>query len=206
MEQHTPPNKLLKKSSLETLEAQLRECFGKVVYSHKTHEKCADIYLENDHRVKIAQIVLSAITTGGLIVALGKIFGDERISSVIAVFTSTLLLIINTYTKEHNLGKIAQQHADTASSLWKIRESYLSLLTDLKTGDVSLDKIREEREKLQEELEGIYKSAPRTNLKAYTRAQEALKVKGDMTFSDDEIDRFVPSVLQKNTDYHSPPE
>ena len=24
------------------LEGQLRECFGRVVYSHKTHEKCAD--------------------------------------------------------------------------------------------------------------------------------------------------------------------
>ena len=25
------------------LEAQVREVFGRVVYSHKTHEKCADL-------------------------------------------------------------------------------------------------------------------------------------------------------------------
>lgn len=25
------------------LEGQLRECYGRVVYTHKTHEKCADI-------------------------------------------------------------------------------------------------------------------------------------------------------------------
>ncbi|MEH0992030.1 hypothetical protein V7J87_28835, partial [Klebsiella pneumoniae] len=27
------------------LEGQIRECYGRVVYSHKTHEKCADILI-----------------------------------------------------------------------------------------------------------------------------------------------------------------
>ena len=30
---------------LSILEGQLRECYGRTVYSHKTHEKCADILL-----------------------------------------------------------------------------------------------------------------------------------------------------------------
>jgi hypothetical protein len=35
------------------LEGQLRECFGRVVYSHKAHEKCADILLSRLDRIKL---------------------------------------------------------------------------------------------------------------------------------------------------------
>jgi hypothetical protein len=48
------------------LEAQLRECFGRVAYSHKAHEKCADSCHVKLSRLKIAQIALSAVRTGGL--------------------------------------------------------------------------------------------------------------------------------------------
>ncbi|HFN4795688.1 TPA: hypothetical protein ACHF5Y_005766, partial [Pseudomonas aeruginosa] len=52
------------------LEGQLRECYGRVVYSHKTHEKCADILFERHKQIKLCQIILSALVTGGLIAAL----------------------------------------------------------------------------------------------------------------------------------------
>ena len=44
---------------VELLEGQIRECYGRVVYSHKTHEKCADILLRRSGRIKMAQIALS---------------------------------------------------------------------------------------------------------------------------------------------------
>lgn len=57
------------------LESQIRECFGKVAYTHKAHEKCAD-YLENKSRyIKTVQVILSAITTGGF---LYSIFGNNK--------------------------------------------------------------------------------------------------------------------------------
>ena len=43
------------------LESQLRECFGRVVYSHKTHEKCADIYHRKQGFIKLVQIGLPGI-------------------------------------------------------------------------------------------------------------------------------------------------
>ena len=53
--------------SIQILEGQLRECFGRVVYSHKTHEKCADILLKRLSRMlKLWQIgVVCAMTAGG---------------------------------------------------------------------------------------------------------------------------------------------
>jgi hypothetical protein len=43
----------------------------------------------------------------------------------------------------------------------------------------------------------VYSGAPSTNYKAYTQAQKALKELEDMTFSDDEIDAFLPTELKR---------
>lgn len=96
MEQRTPAKATEDVSNLETLESQVRECFGRVVYTHKTHEKCADILLARHNRIKILQILLSVITTGSLLVTL---LGQGRTSTVIAAIASAALLALNSYTK-----------------------------------------------------------------------------------------------------------
>ena len=55
--------------SRNILEGQLRECFGRVVYAHKTHEKAADILEQRLARMKFSQLALSAATTAGLVAA-----------------------------------------------------------------------------------------------------------------------------------------
>lgn len=185
--------------ALLVIEAQLRECFGRVVYSHKTHEKCADIALERLGRIKVWQILLSAITTGGLLAVL---FGPKDKTALTAGLTaiiSTILLALNAYTKENDLGQIAQKHKESADKLWSIREQYLSLLTDVRGRLLSLGDLRNRRDELQESLAAVYESAPRTSFKGYTRAQKGLKVSEDLTFSDEEIDQFLPSPLRRSS-------
>lgn len=177
------------------LEGQLRECYGRVVYSHKTHEKCADILTHRHHYIKLGQIILSALVTGGII---SNFLGSGNIGTSISIVLSTLLLILNAYTKDYDLGEIAQKHRQAGSELWIIREEYLSLLTDIRVGDISLDIIRERRDKLAKELHTIYTGAPSTNYQAYQAAQEALQKLEDMTFSDNEIDAFLPNELKRN--------
>ena len=75
--------------SRKVLEGQLRECYGRVVYSHKTHEKCADILLTKFSRIKLWQIILSAVTTAGFIAA---IVGVGRLGALIGILVSTTLL------------------------------------------------------------------------------------------------------------------
>lgn len=176
------------------LQAQMRECFGRVCYSHKVHEKCADIYLGRNHRLKLAQIALAAITTGGLLAIL---FDDAWCAKVVAAITATVSLVLNAYTKEHDLGQLAQQHAAAASRLWSVRESYLSLLTDLLAAEISLPDARSKRDQLQMDLQGIYEGAPRTLPKAFKAAQIALKLNEELTFTDAEIDVFLPAQLRK---------
>ena len=66
------------------LESQLRECFGRVAYSHKTHEKCADIALRRLSLIKVFQIVLSAVTTGGLLAVLFGPIDKTRAAAALA--------------------------------------------------------------------------------------------------------------------------
>ena len=180
---------------IQTLEGQLRECFGRIVYSHKTHEKYADILHERLSRLKLWQIVLSAITTGGFISVL---FGVETIGSVIASAVSAVLLSLNVYMKGEDLGALIRNHKETASDLWLIREKYQSLITDLVIGEKPLETIQQERDVLMENLHSVYSNAPSTTYKAYKKAQHALQYSEDMTFSDEEIDAFLPSELRRS--------
>src|SRR6266567_9436366 len=102
LEQHSRTDDTPQARSI--LEGQLRESYGRVVYSHKTHEKCADILLNSLSRIRVTQIVLSAITTAGFI---GAVFGAGQIGAVLGLIVSTILLALSSYTKNYDLGELA---------------------------------------------------------------------------------------------------
>ena len=193
MEPHSQTNDSSK--TKQVLEGQLRECFGRAVYSHKTHEKCADILVKYLSRIKLGQIILSAITTAGCV---SIFFGSGKIGSITASLVSTLLLCLTLYQKNYNLAEIAQKHKQAANNIWLVREKYLSLITDLVIGNKPLEAIQKERDVLMVELHSVYSGAPSTNSKAYEKAQKALKQNEDMTFSDEEIDVFLPKELRRS--------
>lgn len=180
--------------SRQILEGQLRECFGRVVYSHKTHEKCADILLSRLSTIKLWQIILSAITTGGFIAA---IFGAGEVGAALGIVISTSLLVLNAYSKNYDLGELAQKHKQAANDLWLIRERYLSLIIDLKMGEKPIEVLQQIRDELTYELHTAYSGVPSTTVQAYRKAQDALKKYEDMTFSDTEIDAFLPKDLKR---------
>ena len=192
MDQHSQTDDTV--DTRRILEGQLRECYGRVVYSHKTHEKCADILLSRLRTVKIWQIILSAITTGGFLAA---IFGAGKFGAAVGMIVSTALLVLNAYTKNYDLGELAQQHKQAANDLWIIREKYLSLLVDLRMKEKPIESLQSQRDDLVEALHTVYSGAPSTTFQAYKKAQEALKKLEDMTFNDAEIDAFLPPELKR---------
>ena len=194
MEQHSETDDT--PQSRRILDGQLRECYGRVVYSHKTHEKCADILLCRQGRIRIWQIVLSAVTAAGFV---GAVFGAGSIGAVLGLIVSTTLLALNSYTKNYDMGELAQKHKQAANELWLIRENYLSLLVDVAMREKPLESLQEHRDKLTEQLHTIYRGAPSTNGPAYKKAQEALQKLEDMTFSDAEIDAFLPKELKRGS-------
>jgi hypothetical protein len=175
------------------LEDQVRECYGRVVYTHKTHERMADHCADKLSRYKISQIVLTALTSTG---AVGVILTDVIWIEAVTATISFLTLFVSTYLKSFDLGSTAQKHRDAAAKLWNVRECYLSLLTDLP--QFSREVAVERRDELQAMLAALYTGAPQTNGRAYKEAQNRLKNMEDMTFTDDEIDCFLPLSLKRS--------
>lgn len=192
MEQHSQTDDTPQSRGI--LEGQLLECFGRVVYSHKTHEKCADILLARLATIRVWQIILSAATTAGLIVG---VLGKNEASTILSLFISAVLLALNAYTKDNDDGALAQKHRKTGNDLWLIRERFCSLLVDIAMKEKPLETLQQQRDQLIEQLHAAYAAAPSTNSKAYKQAQEALQKNEDMTFSDEEIDAFLPKELKR---------
>ena len=115
------------------------------------------------------------------------------LSGPLAFTTSALIA----YTKNFRAGEVAKEHQAAAQRMWLIRERYLSLISDLEAESGSLESARERRDALQTELSNVYEQAPRTSASAYLAAQQALQVNDELTFTDAEIDKFLPALLRK---------
>ncbi|MCK9324048.1 MAG: SLATT domain-containing protein [Bacteroidales bacterium] len=176
------------------LESQIRELYGRVVYTHKTHEKCADVLKNRSDGLKLAEILLSAATTTSVLVIL---FGDGKIFQFIAALFSTALLALTLYSKDFNLLAIAEKHKQAALDILEIREQLLSLLVDIRIGNKEIKQLQQIRDELNEKLINTYRGAPKTINKAYQIASKALKENEEFTFSDPEIDKFLPESLRK---------
>lgn len=174
-------------------EDQIRECFGRVVYTHKTHEKMADRCAGSLRNFKWAQIILSALTSAG---AVGVVVQEGAFFEIATAILSFLTLLVAAYLKNFDPGSTAQKHRDAAAKLWNVRECYQSLLTDLP--NLPPEQAVERRDELQAMLAALYVGAPQTDGKAYEEAQDRLKNKEDMTFSDEEIDCFLPLSLKRS--------
>ena len=173
---------------------QLRDLFGRTAYSHKTHIIQAGMEISRQNRIKTGEIILSAITTTGLITTL---LGSGAWGLGISTVASTLLLGVIFYTKDFDLGTVSEQHKRTADELWLLREKLVSLLTDIQAGIIVPEGIAKRRDAIIEKLDTVYSTANITSPNAYAAAQKALKLKEDLTFSVKEIDAMLQPTLRK---------
>ncbi|MER9852534.1 SLATT domain-containing protein [Mesorhizobium sp. M0113] len=181
------------------LESQVRECYGRCAYTHKIHEKMAERLADHQWYAKWFNIILSALIAGGAVTTVFRAqTGLLQYAEYATVVLSILSLIYNAYQKDLDPGALAQRHRETASDIWNVRESYLSLITDALNSGVPIDDLRAQRDGLQTDLHEIYRAAPFTDGKAYKRAQDSLKDNEELMFSDKEIDDMLPTALRRS--------
>jgi hypothetical protein len=172
----------------------IRESFGRVVYTHKTHEKAREIASAKADLSKWTNIVLTTLTSGTL---LSTIITNQKSLLYVGSALAALALAFTIFQLSFDPGSEAERHRATAKELWYVREKYIHLLADIAKNSEAID-ISSKRDELVDELKLIYKFAPDTTSRAYEKAQRALKISEDMTFSSEEIDRFLPSGLRLN--------
>lgn len=176
--------------------AQVRESFGRVVYSHKTHEKQADICFTKHRWQQGVLIGLTAVSSGTFLAAVVGLLGDPVLASLATSSIALVVTWISLGAKTFRFADESDAHRGIASRLWDVRESYISLIADLMSGTITDAEGRERRDELQEAARDAYSDAPRTSSKAFARAQDGLKNNEEMTFTPREIDLFLPEALR----------
>jgi len=173
------------------LQIQLKEAYGRILYTFTAHNKLLRRLIKNNKRVKYAQIILAAISTGGF---LGSIISSAVITTWIGGVFATVLLALNLYFKEFNMSEQITQHRKATDELWLIREEYISLLTDL-TVLTDAEAI-ERRDELRNKTYELYKQNPKTDLKSYTETQKALESEEEQFFTTEELNKMLPIHLR----------
>lgn len=182
---------------MDALIANIRESFGRVVYSHKIHEKERERQSALSALSKWVNITLGAVTLGGLVAALTQA----------ASWALWLSVGVGTLNVGYMLAQLsfdplrrAGLHRAAAKQLLGVRNSYQALIADLEGGFLTADEAREKRDELEVLADDAYRLAPDTSRWAYRRAKRSLKVEEDMTFSTSEIDAFLPEGLRSGNE------
>ena len=171
--------------------ATLKEQYGRLLYTYTTHLKEARLLATQNSWFKWADIVLSAVTTGGL---LGVIFSDASVYEIVSCCSSVVLLAISLYTKEARLAELSVEHKEYANKLWLVREKYLALMTDVPM--LTYEEIAQRRDYLQQELANLYQREPLTSKRSYQEAQKALKCDEEQFFTKEELNKILPLHLR----------
>jgi hypothetical protein len=172
----------------------LRLTFGHVVYRQRAHSQLAFSQAQWSRRLRGAEVVLMigvAFSAGAAAVTSGQAYAI--IGAILAV-AAILTLLVGLMTE---LDASAQSHMVCAGRLWLLRERYRALMTDLADGAIDLEGARLGRDTLMNELHSIYERAAPVDKEAYQSAAKAVAAYDDVSFSDEEIDAFLPKSLRK---------
>lgn len=160
------------------LKKQITDSAGNVQYTYIAHWNIVNRSRKQYQVIKIIQIVLTALSTGGFLASI--LSGIPKLSWI-GGLTSAIALGINLYMLNFNLPEKIKQHTDAANDLWDVREKYKSLIVDFETIDKA--EARTRRDSLIVEVGRINKKYPGTDEKSFTKAQTII---GNYEFTDGE--------------------
>ena len=176
------------------LEDVVRDSYASVVWSHKIQEKQADIYAEKFKKMETVNIGAASLTSVGIV---ALIFTDPLWLKFVSALISFATVYITAYFKSFDLQKFITSHKVAANKLIAVRDQYKVLLTEIKLKVDSVENLLARYKELVEKTDAIYLEAPTTTDEAVGKASTALKIKKDNTFTDAEIDSFLPLSLRR---------
>jgi hypothetical protein len=174
--------------------ATARELYGRLVYTHLTHEKERLIWTGKVCWMNRFNITLASATTFfAIISATLRPAWSIMVTALFAVATVSFLMWQSNYDPA---GKEAQHRTAAKELLW-IREQLLLLITDCHISTYPQRDLERRLDVITRELTAVYKFAPNTSPEAYRQAKADIDA-GHFTFSDEEIDLLLPVTLRSN--------
>lgn len=182
----------------DILEDAVRDMFASAVWSHKIQEKQADIYHKKYERMEKWNIACCSLTSIGILLGLFSDCPSMKLLSLIAsLILSCLTIFFTIYLKSYNFSNLIKSHKTAANMLLIVRNEIKSLIASIKLRSKTSIEIEESYNKLMNKANKIYMESPQTTDEAVADAEIALDKKRDNTFTDEEIDSYLPYNLRK---------
>jgi hypothetical protein len=175
----------------------VRQSYANVVFNHKKQEIASEIQGKFVWWIKISNIILVFLVLIFIVFQLS--FPESTIFSSLGLGISIaeiiFLIIQLTFNFEHK----EILHKNSALKFMGLRDSYSLLIADIMNG-LDLEPIKQRRDDLKNQYQTICDLAPQTGDKEYKKTQNRLGTNcvenEEFTWSDEEIDRFLPEELR----------
>jgi len=177
----------------------VRQSFANTVFTHKVQEVAAKNQERNVFKVKVTNIILVIAV---LVLLFFQALKPENILfSYIAAGVTIAEVIFLIIQLSFSYEQRATIHKSSALKYMGLRDNYRSLITDIMNDSITTEILITRRDSLQREYQIISDLAPQTGSTEYKEAQKRLNKRGavegeDFTWSDEEIDRFLPEKLR----------
>jgi hypothetical protein len=189
------------KDDLSYILATARELFGRAVWTHKVHEVERELCTRRLTILNCANIAIAGATTVFAVLS-ASIHAPKALilTAVLAAITVCFAIAQTTFdpaTKE------SQQRVAAKEMLW-LREQLFLLIVDCHLSTTPIEKLQQHLESIARELTLAYKFMPNTSEKANKITGKRLH-NGEMTFSEAEIDSFLPPRFRSGYEPPAPP-
>lgn len=179
---------------MNIIESEIRQIFASIVWNHKIHEKNCDIYSFWFNILEFCKLLSSVITTSGLLTCF---FIDEVELKIVTTIFSAISLFINTFYKTYNLKESRDSHKASALEFLELKNETICVLSDIRLERIDLEEATNKRDEILTKYHDICKRSLNTCDRAVKKASKALKIQEDNTFSDKEINSYLPIELRK---------
>lgn len=178
-------------SGPEFVLAAARGNYARTAWTHKIHEKQREIWAHRANQVKWGNVLLAGATTALAIVATATdhhLLALTAISAFLTVCFAVGQAVYDPQSRE-------ESHRMAAKEFLRLRDEFLMLIADCRAPS-GREAGQNRLEVLERELHAICKFAPDTSPQAYNAAKVAID-RGEVSFTDEEIDRLLPAELRK---------
>jgi len=171
----------------------VRETFGHVAYSHKTHEKEAETAVLLSRCLRACNVVVTGVTVVATI--LSPLLASA-VAAWVAAGSAIVGLVFVLIQLSYDPSETIAAHRTAAKAYLSIRNRYAQLIADTMGRPELRAEHERRRDDLAASLDKVETLAPQTSAEAYQRARRALLEGGELSFTSDELDHLLPEALR----------
>lgn len=168
-----------------------RDLFGRVVYTHETHERERIIWSGKVCSTNRLNITLASATTILAVVSAALPATWVLILTAISAGATTGFALWQ--ASSDAAGKESQHRVAAKELLW-CRQQLMMLIADCHI-PLPIEQLRRNLDVINRELHAVYKFAPNTSPEAFMQAEASIKG-GHFSLSDDEVNVMLPETLR----------